>query len=90
LGLTKQDDGTLVSQRSGAPVKRIGGDIRNFVQLDSIFQIYYFGDNPDNTKKKQIWIKTSSDGENVKILNPYVYWEESDQWLPLGAVYKDA
>lgn len=101
IGVTETEDGLI--DANGNPVEIYGGrfDSNNeensdFIDISNLFNVYYFGENFDDRKKGQIWVRTRSIGNNqVDVLNPYVYCANIEdgqfgfgKWAPLGAVYK--
>ena len=94
LGLLKDGGGNLITQ-GGSPVITVGGEWEkqdgssDFIFLEELYAIYYLADEPDNKKKRQIWIKTQTTNDGVEVLNPHIYSTVSDSWVPLGAVYKE-
>jgi len=101
IGVTQTEDGLVDS--SGNPVDIFGGKFdpeneenSDFVDIANLFTVYYFGENFDDRKKGQIWVRTRNIGNNqVDVLNPYVYCSNIadgqfgfGKWAPLGAVYK--
>lgn len=101
LGITESGGDLFVGDN--VPVVEFGGYWREdsggtvvFIDIDSLYRVYYFGENFDNTKRGQIWVRTRTSGNYVEVINPYVYCEDISpdqfgfgQWAPLGAVYKD-
>lgn len=100
LGISSTGDGLFIGD---VPVIEYGGYWRDdgshevvFINIDSLYRVYYFGETFDNTKRGQIWVRTRRNGQYTEVINPYVYCEGLSpdqfgfgQWAPLGAVYKD-